>query len=105
MKFDYADAVRAVREHAQHRDNAWDKVAQLSAEYGCSSRDCIINLSDKKLSGDFDCYCIQNFSKEQRPFILALLNYTKHNYEAILPLAESKRMADEKFYNLMCPAK
>lgn len=103
MKFDYADAVRAARDYAQHRDDAWDFVVEASKALSCGSKNCIIYLGDEEQAYDMRCSCLDDMRSAEKSFFSALLNYTKHNYEAIIPLAESKRKADERFRKLMMP--
>ena len=96
----FADAHRHARERARHELDVRRVIAQMSKKVTCGSRDCLAYFSGDEQCGDYVCDCFGYAREADYKFIQAILNYLKGNYEAIMPLAESKRMADEAFEKL-----
>lgn len=97
----FAEAHRHARERARHELDVLRVIAQMSRDVGCASKDCIISIGSQSKE-DFPCVCLDkpHFTYSYAPLLGAILNYLKGNYEAIMPLEESKRLADEAFEKL-----
>lgn len=96
----FADAHRHARERARHELDVKRVIAQMSKKVTCGSRNCLAYFSGDELSGDYDCDCFGYLREADYHFIQAVLNYLKGNYEAIMPLEESKRLDNEAFEKL-----
>lgn len=97
----FADAHRHARERARHELDVMAVIAQKSRDVGCASKDCIISIGSQSKE-DFPCVCLDkpHFTFSYAPLFRDILNYLKGNYEAIMPLEESKRLADAAFEKL-----
>jgi hypothetical protein len=98
----FAGVHKAAMEGTQHRIHAWDIIVQKSRDHGCASKDCDINLG-RQNDGGFPCVCLDSWSKTYPGFFRDILNYLRCDYEAIIPLAESRRLAQERFDSIMVP--
>ena len=98
---DFADAYRQAREYTMHKRAAYKVLAQSSKDISCPSKYCILYLGINDSKEDYPCACLEGVHSSYADLFKNVICFLNGDYEAILPLAESKRMDDERLERLI----
>ena len=98
---DYASAIKKHHAYLNHQRHAWQRIVQMGKDHGCPASDCVMFFGAREPNEDCPkCRCLDGLPFGVADFFRAVINYEKHNYEAIISRDESERIANDNMTKL-----